>query len=262
MDVRAIFIDMDGTLLTSSNEISLRNAQAINNAMNQGIKVFLATGRHYDITVPYHRALGLQTPMVCLNGAAIHDGRTGKAVQLNPVLINEERFHQLTDKISCNVIIHTSNGIYCKEMNEEIERWIVEGNVAPRYVGNLKQATYENVLKYSIHTGNSCPQFSRIFQDEADVIDWDDGFEIMAQGISKWYAIKSLLRAYGIHPSEAVTFGDGPNDIQMLQNAGTGVAMGNAAPHVKAMADFITDHHEEDGLAQFIERHLIKSVAI
>jgi HAD superfamily hydrolase (TIGR01484 family) len=69
MNVRAIFIDMDGTLLKSSNYISRRNREAIYRLINQGVKVFLATGRHYEVTVPYHKEIGLRTPMICLNGA-------------------------------------------------------------------------------------------------------------------------------------------------------------------------------------------------
>ena len=71
MNVRAIFIDMDGTLLTASNYISRRNMEALYKLMNQGVKVFLATGRHYEVTAPYHNEIGLTTPMICLNGAAI-----------------------------------------------------------------------------------------------------------------------------------------------------------------------------------------------
>lgn len=70
MNVRAMFIDMDGTLLKSSNTISSRNMEAVNSLINQGVKVFLATGRHYEVTAPYHKEIGLRTPMICLNGAA------------------------------------------------------------------------------------------------------------------------------------------------------------------------------------------------
>ncbi|OIJ21684.1 hypothetical protein BKP45_02900 [Anaerobacillus alkalidiazotrophicus] len=82
MDIRAVFIDMDGTLLTKKNEISKRNTEAIYMLINQGVKVFLATGRPFDITVPYHKQRRLQTTMICLNGAAIYDGHTGNLTRL------------------------------------------------------------------------------------------------------------------------------------------------------------------------------------
>ncbi|MDF2036264.1 HAD hydrolase family protein [Cytobacillus oceanisediminis] len=64
-----------------------------------------------------------------------------------------------------------------------------------------------------------------------------------------------------ISPNEVSAIGDGPNDIEMLRHVGTGVAMGNACDRAKAAADFVTGHHENDGLAEFIERYLLKSYA-
>ncbi|MEH7391859.1 HAD family hydrolase [Bacillus sp. JJ1503] len=265
MNVRAIFIDMDGTLLKASNSISSRNKEAINRLINQGVKVFLATGRHYDITVPYHKEIGLQTPMICLNGAAIHDAESGRIIQMKTVRLNEERFHNLTAESPCNVIIHTANGIYYKESNKEIDYWAKVGQIPPLYIGDLRQVNYQDVLKYSVRTGAPCPELSALFKKEAEVIDWNDGFELVAPNVSKWSAIKSLLTEFRMSPSEVVAIGDGPNDIEMLRHAGTGVAMGNACEKVKAAADFITGHHENDGLAEFIERNLLitsKSYAI
>ncbi|MEH7119551.1 HAD family hydrolase [Neobacillus vireti] len=259
MNVRAIFIDMDGTLLTSSNYISRRNMEAIYGLMNEGVKVFLATGRHYEVTAPYHKEIGLNTPMICLNGAAIHDAETGKAKQLKTVRLNEERFHHLTAENPFNVMIHTANGLYCKETNEEIVYWTKVGQIPPRYIGDLRQANYQDVLKYSVRTGAPSPKLSALFKKEAEVIDWNDGFELVAPNVSKWSAIKSILNEFRFSPNDVVAIGDGPNDIEMLRSVGTGVAMGNASEEVKTAADFVTGHHENDGLAEFIERYLLKS---
>jgi Cof subfamily protein (haloacid dehalogenase superfamily) len=257
MNIRALFIDMDGTLLTVSNNISRRNMEAINKLMNQGVMVFLATGRHFEVTAPYHKEIGLKTPMICLNGAAIHDGETGRMIQMETVKVNEELLHHLTAEDPCNVMIHTANGLYCKETNEEIDYWTKVGQIPPRYIGDLRLANYNDVLKYSVRTDEQ--NISALFKEEAEVINWNDGFEMVAPNVSKWSAIKKLLRAYRINPNEVVAIGDGPNDIEMLRHVGTGVAMGNAREEVKAASDFVTGHHENDGLAEFIERYLLKS---
>ncbi|AND40698.1 MULTISPECIES: Cof-type HAD-IIB family hydrolase [Cytobacillus] len=262
MNMRAVFIDMDGTLLKASNCISRRNMEAIYRLIDQGVMVFLATGRHYEVTAPYHKEIGLQTPMICLNGASIHDAETGRATQIKTVRLNEERFHHLTAESPCNVMIHTSTGLYCKETNEEIDYWTKVGQIPPQYIGDLRQAAYQDVLKYSVRTGSPSQEISALFKTEAAVIDWNDGFELVAPDVSKWAAIKSLLNELGISPNEVAAIGDGPNDIEMLRHAGTGVAMGNAGKLVKDAADFVTGHHENDGLAEFIERYLLKSYAI
>ena len=258
MDVRAIFIDMDGTLLNTSNNISRRNIEAIYGLMNQGVKVFLATGRHYEVAAPYHKEIGLRTPLICLNGAAIYDALTGKAIQMKTFQMNEDRFHQLTAEHPCNVMIYTANGLYCKETSDEVEYWTKIGRIPPRYIGDLRQVKYQDILKVSVRTGVPSPEFSALFNQEAEVVNWNDGFELVAPNVSKWSAIKSLIRAFRISPNEVVAIGDGPNDIEMLRHAGTGVAMGNASEEVKAAADFITGHHDHDGLAEFVERYLLK----
>ncbi len=259
MNVRAVFIDMDGTLLKASNYVSRRNKEAINRLTNQGVKVFLATGRQYEVTAPYHKEIGLRTPMICLNGAAIHDAESGRILQKKNVRFNEKQFHHLTAESSCNVIIHAENGLYCKEKNEEIEYWTKVGKIPPRYIGDLRQANYQDVLKITVLTGAPGSELSSLFKKEAEVIDWNNGFEMVAPNVSKWSAIKSLLTEFRISPNEVAAIGDGPNDLEMLRHAGTGVAMGNAGEHVKAAADFVTGHHENDGLAEFVERYLLKS---
>jgi hydroxymethylpyrimidine pyrophosphatase-like HAD family hydrolase len=156
-------------------------------------------------------------------------------------------------------MIHTANGLYCKETNEEVDYWTRVGQIPPRYIGDLRQANYQDVLKYSVRTGAPSPELSALFKKESKVIDWNDGFEIVAPNVSKWSAIKSLITELRISPNEVVAIGDGPNDIEMLHHVGTGVAMGNASETVKDAADFVTGHHENDGLAEFIERYLLKS---
>ncbi|MBB6449907.1 hypothetical protein HNR44_001885 [Geomicrobium halophilum] len=259
MNIRALFIDMDGTLLTSSNEISKRNVKAINRLKTQGVKVFLATGRQYEITTPYHRMLSLMAPMICLNGAAIHDGFTGRVIRMNPVVLDEAHFHRVTNEASCNVIVHSTDGLYCKRTSKEVDEWTREGKVPPRYIGDLRHADYRSVLKYNVRTGSHGSHMSHLFSNSADVIDWENGFEIVAPGVSKWAAIEVLIRAFGIKPEETAAIGDGPNDIQMLHHAGISAAMGNAGYEVKTAADVTTGHHEEDGLAEFIEKYLVRS---
>ncbi|OIJ21682.1 hypothetical protein BKP45_02880 [Anaerobacillus alkalidiazotrophicus] len=181
------------------------------------------------------------------------------SLQKKPVILDEEKFHRLTADEPCNVIIHTEEGIYCKERSRDVNQWIQEGRKQPKYVGDLRHANYGDVLKYSVITGKANHSLSMLFTNEAELINWENGFEIVACGVSKWSAIKTLIRAYGIRKDEIVTIGDGPNDISMLNHAGMGVAMGNAASNVKAAANLVIGDHEEDALAKFIEVYLIHS---
>ncbi|MCE7794097.1 Cof-type HAD-IIB family hydrolase [Salipaludibacillus sp. CUR1] len=260
MNIRAVFIDMDGTLLNKDNKISKRNYEAIQLLLKQDIEVFLATGRQMDITFPYHQELGLKTPMICLNGAAVYDWFTLDPLLIRSVKVDQHLLYNLTSTEPFNVIMHTPEGMYCKKMDSTVERWVEESRKNPVYVGDLKYVKPENVMKYSVISGISGAPFAHYFEKNGEVIRWRDGFEIVQKGVSKWSAIEYLLNKYNIRKEEAAAIGHGPNDIQMLKAAGTGIAMGNASKEIKKAADFVTLKQEEDGLADFIEKHLIKSI--
>ncbi|MCR6109372.1 HAD family hydrolase [Bacillus sp. A301a_S52] len=258
MKIKAVFIDMDGTLLTYDHVISPRNLHVINHLKQQGIYVFLATGRQMDITVPYHQMLGLKTPMICLNGAAIYESFSLDPLILRTVCL-EKTLHDIIVNSPGNVIIHTAHGMYCKEVDGVVQRWIEEGHKVPVYVGDLTTTRCENVLKYSVMAHSLDPSLNHAILQKNDIIRWQDGIEIGPKGVSKWSGIQYILNKYRLTKQEVIAIGDGPNDIEMLQEAGTGVAMGNAGEDVKAVADFVALPCENDGMADFIEKHILTS---
>lgn len=258
--IKAVFIDMDGTLLTRDNNISDRNYQAVQTLKKEGVLVFLATGRQLDLTYPYHQALKLTTPMICLNGAAVYEWLTPAPLLLHPLQLDSQLLYQLTDLYPSNLIVHAPDGMYCKEIDDNVSWWVKESGHQPVYSGDLREVNINNALKYSIITGAPVTPFIHCFQNEAEIIRWDNGFELVQKYVSKWSAIEFLLKQYDLKPNETAAFGDGPNDIEMIASSGIGVAMGNAELPLKNTADFITLHHEDDGLAYFIENHILQDV--
>ena len=75
----------------------------------------------------------------------------------------------------------------------------------------------------------------------------------MSSEASKWTAISNLANKMNIKTENIIAFGDDTNDIEMINNAGIGVAMGNAEEQLKSIADFITDTNQNDGVAKFLE---------
>ena len=262
MKVRALFIDMDGTLLTDHHEIALENKEAIWSLINQGVRVFLATGRPYEGTAAYHRELGLTTPFICLNGAAMYDHLTAAPIHVSSVrLPYNKRYQQVVDS-SENVLIHTSRGLYCKKMDQEVGMWCEKSGIDPIRIGSLDEPPEEPVLKYSFRTSLRSEELISPITLEQDVIEWNDGFEVVGKGVSKYISMKQLMKAYRIPLRDVAAIGDGPNDIEMLQEAGTSAAMSNAVPEAKAAADFLTGSNNENGPATFITRYLLQTYAV
>jgi hydroxymethylpyrimidine pyrophosphatase-like HAD family hydrolase len=82
----------------------------------------------------------------------------------------------------------------------------------------------------------------------------------MSPGHSKWQALSRLIEREGLSAEQVISIGDEINDIEMIRHAGLGVAMGNAIPAVKAVADYTTHSNEEDGVAHVVERFLLKEM--
>ena len=75
---------------------------------------------------------------------------------------------------------------------------------------------------------------------------------------SKWVAINSIIEKFGISKENVIAFGDDINDLEMIKNAGTGVAMGNAEEQLKSIANYITDTNVNDGVAMFLKKYILK----
>ncbi|NJP39292.1 HAD family hydrolase [Alkalicoccus luteus] len=259
MRIRAVFLDMDGTLLNNEETISLKMRHVIEELKRAGIYVFLATGRHLDITLPHHRSLGLKTPMICLNGAAVYDWFSLDPLQMKYMHSPWELHEAVVRSGARNIMVHAEEGLYCLEQDEIVQAWVNEGGKYPVYTGPLHTVKPENILKYSVRSADFITLPKKLYSRTADLIRWQDGFELVRKEISKWSAIEYLLYQYGISKEEAIAFGDGPNDIDMLCRAGTGVAMGNAIPELKKAADFVTGTNAEDGAADFLVRHVLQA---
>lgn len=259
MEMRALFLDIDGTLLAPDGVLNTVTKEAVSQLRNQGVKVFLATGRPYEGTVALHKELGLMTPMICLNGAGVYSPSSIIPAASRSIKINHDAVRKFANAQTDNVLIHTTKGLYCRKMDDEIREWEEASGISPLGIGPIDQPPQEPVLKYSFRLGLRDPRLSRSYSFGNKVIEWNNGFEIVAPYVSKWAMIRSVLHAYGIRRSETVAIGDGPNDLEMLRFAGTGVAMGNADEKIKAAADTVTLSNAEDGAAAYMTSRLVRS---
>ena len=81
--------------------------------------------------------------------------------------------------------------------------------------------------------------------------------EITSQGVNKWNAIEKLIEILNMDKEQVITIGDNANDTMMIENAGMGVIMGNAAPYLKENAKFVTKSNNEDGVAEALEKLIL-----
>ncbi len=257
--IRAIFFDIDGTLLGLKSKIipdSTIEALALLKA--KGVKIFVSTGRSYQ-HAKFLAAHGFDG-FITFNGSYCVDGE-GQPFFRHTIDVNDIRI--LHDHL--NTIEHfpvgvmTTEGSFISDVTEDVAATFkllkLEVPHAKPFASALETEVLQlnlfvdedkeihlinNVLK-NCESSRWCPEF----------------IDVNARGISKQIGMEQFFAQHGLVAAETMAFGDGGNDIQMLRTAGIGVAMANAGDNVKAAANYITDTTEEDGVWKALKQYEI-----
>lgn len=249
--IKAIITDLDRTLLHDDKSVSDITVETLLECKNRGIPVIAATARPIRTVAPYDEKIGFDA-MVTTNGAVV----TVHGKVFNFLLEKDEVVNILTalQKLEgCVISMETTHGFYA---NVDIPIW------SPVVVSDLLTVPrLDEVFKIlvSSETVNLNERIPGMIGKEvyysvaANVL-----FQIMSKKATKWNGIKTVLESYGIDPSEAVYFGDDNDDIESVRNCGTGVAVSNSIPEVKAVADVVIESNELDGVAGFIRKEILK----
>ncbi|MFS0788531.1 Cof-type HAD-IIB family hydrolase [Shouchella sp. 1P09AA] len=241
-EIKLIALDMDGTLLNDNHEISPGNREAIIEARELNVPVMIATGRTRATCGSYAQSLGLQTFLVTANGGEIYnkDGDLIHATHLHEDAVNH--VYELRERYGAHVWAASSNGLFRGDLPEDRHnyQWLKFG-FDTTDDGVRKEIVAELTERGLTEITNSSPT----------------NIEVNAIGINKANAIKLVCDELGIDMQDVMAVGDSLNDIAMIQEAGLGVAMGNAQDLVKRKADWITATNVNDGVAAAIHRWVV-----
>ena len=270
---KILAMDLDGTLTNDAKEITDRNKQAIEAAVEKGIAVVLASGRPrigQESVLSRLEMARLGGYSLCCNGAQIVSFESGKAQTLHSVSLDPEtisRICNLGREHGVYALTYDEVGIVCEnDTDESVQKEAYNCGLPIRVIENLEETIFQEHLPASKMVLAGAP--ARL-QEICDVVKASVGekgnvffsepwfLEVAPPGIEKAEALRWLCNKLGASMSEVIAFGDGMNDVSMLQAAGLGVAMGNAEPAVKACADMIAASNNEDGVAEFLYAHVL-----
>ncbi|MEI3597546.1 MULTISPECIES: Cof-type HAD-IIB family hydrolase [unclassified Oceanobacillus] len=268
MKKHMIALDLDGTLLTDDKKISERTKQVLFKAKEEGHIVVISTGRPHRASINYYYELGLDTPMVNFNGALIHhpQNRNWDALH-NPMPIRTahkiiEACHDLRVN---NILAEVLDDVYIDSFDSKLIGFFDEiENEAPYVIGNLKQKLEEDPTSILVYPEEEQVQQLRSHLDgyHAEVIEhrkWGapwNVIEIIKKGMNKAVGLQKIAHYFDIPKDQIIAFGDEDNDLEMIDYAGVGVAMGNAIDELKSLAKHVTATNEEDGIGAFLEEYL------
>lgn len=264
-----IVLDLDGTLTNAKKVITPRTKQALMAAQEHGVRVVLASGRPtYGITALAHE-LQLERfggYILAFNGGKITNCETGEVVfeqKLDENLV-PDLYHAAMDH-GMHILTYQGEGIAATSKDDEYVQHEAFINKMPvvEYNDFLNQVEYP--INKCLIVGSPAPlhelelQLAEAMKGKMNIYRSADFFlECVPLGIDKAESIDRLLKDIGISPAEIIACGDGYNDASMIRYAGLGVAMENAAPEVKEMADFVTLSNEEDGVAHVVEKFMLQ----
>jgi Cof subfamily protein (haloacid dehalogenase superfamily) len=260
--IKALFFDIDGTLVSFHTHIIPQSTvDALQKAHDKGIKVFIATGRPLALinNMSPLEERGLIDGYVTMNGAY--------CFVEDDIIFSRSISHQTTlaigkyakDKnIPC--IFVPAHGIRVCKSNKLVEKIFYE----QLHVDKMPETSFEEGWEgdiYQITPFFNQSQENEIMKDINDAIGnrWHPDFtDITAIGCDKSNGVKFMGEHFGYGKEEIMCFGDGGNDIPMIEYAGIGVALGNASDEVKGHADYITSSVDNDGIAYALKHyHLI-----
>jgi Cof subfamily protein (haloacid dehalogenase superfamily) len=271
LDIRLLVLDIDGTIAGQSNDIREPVKQAIRSAQAKGIQVAIATGRMYCSALRFHQAVGSTLPILAYQGAWIQDPITQKIHQHLPV--SRATAEQLLDYFESDALrsllsvhFYINDQLYVREVTSETQIYAKRADIQPIPVGDLRKAL------------TSEPTKVLALSDDTAVIDQLLGslrkqytpaelyltksvatfFEATNPAVNKGAAVRYLAEEMlGLNAHNVMAIGDNFNDVEMLEYAGLGVAMGNAPLDVQYVAQWVAPSVEQDGAAAAIEAFVL-----
>jgi 5-amino-6-(5-phospho-D-ribitylamino)uracil phosphatase len=276
-------IDLDGTLLNRRGEVSRRNREAIATARAAGLEVVIATGRAWIESRHVLEALGHEGLVVAAGGSLLCDGVSGRTIDRRSLP------HHFVEEITHSLVSHGHKVLILKDAHATGYDYLAvgEGDLDPASRWWFDQlpvkVRFANDLADDIHpldslragavacesrlaplarsmrdalAGRCCMQHWSAVTETHATGSRTHLLEIFTHNVNKWTMIEACCRQRGVDVQRVAAIGDGLNDVELIANAGVGIAMGNAGDEVMAVADRVTVDHNDDGVAVAIDRLL------
>ncbi|WCK56214.1 Cof-type HAD-IIB family hydrolase [Aneurinibacillus sp. Ricciae_BoGa-3] len=263
---KMIAIDLDDTLLNDDLMISPGTVKAIQEAVKQGVVVTIATGRMFPAARPFARQLGLNVPLITYQGALIKDMEE-KHVMYERLVSPDisRRLIEIAREKNLHIQVYQDDILYTPSENDRIREYVTISKVPYTVEPNLERLADRGFTKVLFFED---PDYLETLQGEltkefgarAHVTKSKAYFlEIMHPEANKGLALLHLAKQLNISQSEIIGIGDSYNDLDLLNCAGLGIAMGNAVDEVKEKADYVSLTNNNEGVRHVIQKFILQA---
>ena len=286
---KLIAVDLDGTLLNNYGVIPEDTKFTIKKVIEQGTDVIIASGRPIDSIKTIAKEIGSENYFIAGNGSLIYDIKNDEIIYEK--FLNKQKILEIAkicEENSISYNIYTEETIIAKQLKYNVLYYYKE-NFKKEENKKTNITLVENIIKYIKESNNNkflkitiCDENRTIFnsvikklnkvtninvldvshisrktikQGTEDVVIEYYYTEISLKDVNKWKAIEYLINKLNINQKEVIAIGDNINDKEMIKNAGLGVAMGESAPKIIELADYVTDDNENEGVKKVIQKY-------
>lgn len=267
-DIRLVAIDLDDTMLRTDLTISQRTKEALQAAQAQGVTVTIATGRMFVSARPYALELGIDVPLITYQGAMVVMA-DGRILSHHPMDLDIScRLVEFLKPFGHHINLYMGDDLYIEKQSPEAARYQALTRTYLNVVedlGALLRQKGQGATKFSLmatpqQVKDVMKQVAEAFAGTVQVVPSKPHFlEFGRPDMGKGVALSQMARELGITRHQVMAIGDSPNDLDMIEYAGWGVAMGNAEECIKAKAQWITATNDADGVAVALEKWVLKS---
>jgi len=251
-NIKLIALDLDKTLLNDEGKISEDDGQTLGRISKKGIIVTLASGRMTDCVQPFADTLGIDAPIIAYNGAMVRDSKkNGFNILFHSPLQNSyaDSIIDYADKNKFQLNYYLDDVLYSldiPELKKYSKLYSDQTGAKYHFVPDLTEFKGKNPTKLIVITEPSIRdklylEFKNKYDDVVNITKTNPEYlEFMNKEADKSIGLSALVKAYNIDMEEVMAFGDGDNDLTMVEKAGIGVTVSNAGDRIKDKADYIT----------------------
>lgn len=262
MKIKAVFMDLDGTLLRNNHTISEKIKNKLKELEEKEVKIFISTGRSFKSAVPFVMELEIKTPVITYNGGRIVEPVAEKVICEKPVdKENVEKVIEISREKGIHLNLYNDDNLYIESKDDEGLSYANRVSI-PYFVVNFDEFKGKTSTKCLFVAENEKlvelkKELENVLTDVNIVFSHATYLEVLNKEVNKGAAVKEMLQKYGISPDETMAFGDQWNDLEMLKLVKHGYLMGNASDDLKSKfsEDRITLSNEEDGIY-----HILKDI--
>ncbi len=263
MSIKLIAFDLDGTLLNNEHQLDQETIEIIRKVQSKGIITLTATGRMFCSALPYIKQLNIKEAVINYNGALVVDPIKEKVIFHDPIPLKTAReIVKFAESEGHYLQVYLDDRLFIEKKQKETSIYEKTAGIKAEEVGNLNEFIKKPPTKLVIIENDPevhkeiYNKLSEKFADSLEVTSSINNFvEMTARDISKATALKKVADNLSVKRKEIMAFGDGLNDLKMLQWVGHGVAMENGHPELKENTKNTASRNIELGVAEYLKNY-------